>query len=79
MQLNRERAKIGRRVKYALKTLSRKHPDLDEEFVKKHFEKKYGYTAPMQYHELIRRPKPSDVPAHIVDRERFKNAGDDFQ
>lgn len=79
VQLNRERAKISRRVMYALKRLSHKHPNMDEAFVKQHFEKKYGYTAPLPYSELIKRPKPSDVPVHITDRQRFKNAGDDFQ
>ncbi len=63
-------------VNYATRQLSREHPDMDKEFVQKHYEQKYGYKRPLSYEELIRRPKPSDVPVHISERSRFKNDDD---
>lgn len=50
---------------------------MDNEFVQKHFEKKYGFNPPLPYDELIRRPKPTDLPAHITHRQKFKN-NDEF-
>lgn len=78
VQLRADRAKVRRRVQYAVKKLARKHSDIDEEFVTKHFEEKYGYTEPLSYDQLIRRPKPSDVPLHISERDRFKNKNNDL-
>lgn len=78
VHLRQERSKIKRRVQYAVKKLSRKHPDLDKEFVTRHFEEKYGFTKPLPYHQLIQKPKPSDVPLHISEREKFKNKNNDL-
>lgn len=61
-----------------------KHPELesDKEFLREHYEKKYGYKPPMPYHELIRRPAPNELPKDLRERMRSKSSSqfknDDF-
>jgi len=72
--LRKERGKILNRVRYAKKQIMKKHPDYykdNAEFVDQHFKKEYGYTSPKPYHEMIRRPKPTDLPTKL--NERIKN------
>ncbi len=65
--MRKERNKIRKRVNYATKQVLRKHPEYAEntDFVKQHFEKLYGYKPPKPYHELIRKPKPDELPKNL--------------
>lgn len=73
--LRKERSKIIRQVGYATRTIINKYSDSysenDADFVKKHFEKMYGYKPATPYHELIRKPKADDLPKRI--KERLEN------
>jgi hypothetical protein len=62
--LRRERNKLKRRVEYAKKVILTKFPEMkeNENFIQKHFEQKYGFKPPMPYSELIRRPRPDEIP-----------------
>lgn len=70
VMLRQKRRKIVRRVNYAKNQILKKNPELniDPDFVKSTFEKRYGYRDPKPYHELIRRPKPTDLPPALEKR-----------
>ena len=55
---------------YAKQYILKNHPELEEnsELIEKHFEKKYGFKPPLSYNELIRRPKPDELPNRISER-----------
>ncbi len=73
--LRKERKKIVKRVSYAKKRLLKKFPELGEDpkFVENYLQKKYGYKPPLPYHELVRRPRPDQLPKSISQRIQQRN------
>jgi hypothetical protein len=47
-----------------------KHPEwqAESEYVKEYFEKKVGYKPPIAYNQLIRKPRPDELPKRIRER-----------
>lgn len=72
--LRKERGKILDRVRYAKKQIRRNHPEYykeNQELVEQHYKKEYGYKPPKPYHEMLRKPQPTDLPTRLS--ERIKN------
>ncbi len=70
VRLRKERNKLAKKVTYLSNTVLREHPELksDPEYVREYFEKKVGYNPPLKYHELIRKPRPDELPRRIRQR-----------
>jgi hypothetical protein len=53
----------------------RKHPEYeqDSDYVREYFEKKFGYKPPLSYSELVKRPRPDDLPKHLKEKYQSNN------
>lgn len=73
--LRKERRKKMKRVSYAKRQLLNKFPELEEDpqFVENYLQQKYRYKPPLPYHELIKRPRPDQLPKSISERIQKKN------
>lgn len=70
VRLRKDRNKIIRQVEYATKKILTKFPEYKQNsrIIRSFYEKKYGYKKPMPYHELIRRPSPTEIPKALAKR-----------
>ena len=78
VNLKKERKKITRTINYETKQILNKFNNLENDaeyksYLKQFLEKKYGYKPPQPYHELVRRPRSTDLPKRL-DEKLYKRS-----
>jgi large subunit ribosomal protein L47 len=79
VKLRQDRNKKRRSVEYSIGKSIEQMPELKDqtEFLRSYYEKKHDYKPPQPYHELIRKPSPSQLPSKMGERMN-KNPSNKF-
>lgn len=73
VNLRKERKKVVKTINYETKQILKKFNNLEgdaeyQSHLKQFLVKKYGYKPPQPYHQLVRRPKPTDLPKKLAEK-----------